>query len=159
MVEPTRKRERPPLPPPDRKLEETKTFSLRFVTTHRTRPADIDLVEMATGTGNLRKGKGGGKSWVGGFSGRPALIEELLPHIHARIGASAKKPAKMMETNLRGCWRFLDRCETEGGVERASPVVGLRPQPLRQPDAAYVGEGLAHPGQPARTALLRQRRR
>ncbi len=125
MVEPTRKRERPPLPPPDRKLEETKTFSLRFVTTHRTRPADIDLVEMATGTGDVRKGKGGGKSWVGGFSGRPALIEELLPHIHARIGASAKKPAKMMETNLRGCWRFLDRCETEGGVERANCVADI----------------------------------
>jgi len=118
VVEPTRKKERSPLAPRVVIAIKPQTYALKFITTHPTKPAEIDLTELATGASNSRKGKGGGKTWMGGFTGRPQLIHEMLPYIHARIGSSAKKPAKMMETYLRGCWRFLDRCEAAGGLNR-----------------------------------------
>jgi len=125
VVEPTRKRERAPLAPRVVIEIKPKTYALKFVTAHPTKPAEIDLTELATGASNSRKGKGGGKTWKGGFTGRPQLIHELLPYIHARIGSSAKKPAKMMETYLRGCWRFLDRCEAAGGLPRVECVADI----------------------------------
>jgi hypothetical protein len=121
MVEPSRKIEKDnaasnlhvvatsPRPSPD---------SLEFVTSHSTHPGKIDLLEFVKGA-NEPADPRQRKRWGGPFTGRPELLLELLPHIHAEYGAAKKTSCLALHKMLRAYWRLLDRCDA---LPESTPV-------------------------------------
>lgn len=97
--------------------------ALVFLTTHKTGPCEIDLTEFRDG-GKARIGPGYG-TWGGDFSGRPLLIQQLLPHIRAIHGAQSKDSIAQVMTILRTYWRFFDACDALPLDQRPKPVEGV----------------------------------
>jgi hypothetical protein len=122
MAEPTRKKNKKhgtvvvlPFPPA---LDET---SLVFLTTHKTNPCLVDLTELRDG----RYGSESITTCVGDFSGRPLLIQQLLPHIRAIHLAQAKKSIEQLISTLRTYWRLFDECDALPINQRPKPVEGV----------------------------------
>lgn len=80
---------------------------LKFRTTHRSNPADVDLTEFEVGQEVPRIG--GKRKWNGPFKGRRILIEELAPHIRISYGDSSRKSTGTLMNSLRIWWRLLDK--------------------------------------------------
>lgn len=79
--------------------------------------ARIDTSDLATGRGAL-----GNHRWKGGYSGRPALLKDLLPVIRADYSHLSPRRIRSPQAALRSFWRYLDSYEswreTNGSVVR-----------------------------------------
>jgi hypothetical protein len=91
---------------------------LRFTTTHRYNPTEVDLTEFAVGMQTPRIG--GKRRWNGNFSGRRALILELAPFIRVNRGNAPKNTITTMMNALRIWWRLLDK------YQDIAPVTSVR---------------------------------
>lgn len=83
---------------------------LRFWTEHPTENTLIDLNPFAAGEYQNPHPRGGG-NWAGPFSGRPDMIRELVPAIHARCTLAAQGTTKSYLAMLRAWWRLFDALE------------------------------------------------
>lgn len=112
MAELLQKRRKGGAQPPAEVLELPITPSLVFQTMNETKPYPFNLVPFAAGVTaeDIAKMTGTGKR-PQPFNGRPQLIQELLPHIHATHYAAAWNSCNGLENSLRWWWRLLDRCE------------------------------------------------
>lgn len=124
MAEPTRKKSKKhgaanvlQLP---QAIDET---SLVFITTHKTDPCLVDLTEFRDG-GTAPVGRGA-KFWRGDFSGRPLLIQQLLPHLRSIHSAQSDKSITALITGLRTYWRLFDACDALPLEQRPKPVQGV----------------------------------
>lgn len=118
MVEPTRKRNKATRPIPVYAAQELSTRLLIINSTHPDSPGTLDLNEFHTGKKNSSRAADNvgarvpfAGSWKGGFTGRPALIEELAPHIRAIYGTSPDLTLSSVKGALRAWWRLLDKYE------------------------------------------------
>lgn len=122
MAEPTRKKNKNhttavvnPFP------QANDEISLVFLSTHKTNPCLIDLTQF----------RDGGVApvdiyrWGGNFSGRPKLIQELLPHIRAIHTAQTKTSIDALMGTLRIYWRLFDECDALPLDQRPKPVEGV----------------------------------
>jgi hypothetical protein len=84
-----------------------------------------DLSEFLDGAPDVKTGKGGYR-WIGGFSGRPELLRDLLPVIRANY---SKYPPlhfhSLIVGGLRFLYRFLDAYEHLAGSQGLHPVSRL----------------------------------
>jgi len=117
MAEPSRKKNKEHgtanvLPFPQ-VIDET---SLVFVTTHATTPCMIDLTEFRDGGVGF-----GSAKWGGDFSGRPLLIEQLLPHIRAIYSSQSEASIDRFMSGLRTYWRLFDECDALPPDQRPKP--------------------------------------
>lgn len=83
---------------------------LRFWTKHDTKPCHVDLTDLALGQDIPKKG-GLKARWLGGYTGRPQLINELLPAIKEKLTWAAEKTCQGLVANLKNWWRLLDEIE------------------------------------------------
>lgn len=84
--------------------------SLRFHTTHLTKPCFVDL--SCFESGKLEAIRGGKRRWRGAYSGRPELIHELAPAIRDRLMPLASKSVSHYLDALTAWWRILDEIES-----------------------------------------------
>lgn len=87
---------------------------LKFWTNHPTENILVDLHPFANGefeNPNPISPKSG--YWGGPFTGRPALIAELAPAIHARCALIKKRRVEAYLGALRGWWRLFDAIESD----------------------------------------------
>lgn len=124
MAEPTRKKNKShgiantlSLP---QALEET---DLVFLTTHKTNPCLVDLTEFRDGRKAL-KGRGA-TQWAGDFSGRPLLIQQLLPHIRAIHSSQSPNAIRLVVYTLRAYWRLFDECDALPIDQRPQLIEGV----------------------------------
>lgn len=97
--------------------------SLVFLTTHKTVPCTVDLTEFRDGrTGPIGSGA---NSWGGDFSGRPLLIQQLLPHIRAIHSAHSDGTIDALVLTLRTYWRLFDECDALPMDQRPQRVEGV----------------------------------
>lgn len=123
MVEPNRKK----TPTPRSIHESTPNFpqsnkSLHLITNHPTRPGNINLEEFKLG--NQRPA---GARWNGAFTGRPYLINQLMPAIRFRYNDAPESSTSRLKNTLRMFWRMFDRCADIypiNGVEDISDIHG-----------------------------------
>ncbi len=127
MAEPTRKKNKKHgtanvLPLPET-IDET---ALVFLTTHKTSPCLVDLTEFRDGrTTPIGRGS---KQWVGDFSGRPLLIQQLLPQIRAIYSSQSQNANRLVVYSLRTYWRLFDACDalpTDQRPQRIETVAEL----------------------------------
>lgn len=103
-------------------LHPKNTGSLKFFTEHPTKPTEVDLTVFANGEkSNPRRTKGG--TWSGPFSGRPELIQELLPALHDRLLPLAEQSVTAYTSMLRSWWRLLDGVEAQ--LPSLAPVASI----------------------------------
>lgn len=97
--------------------------SLVFLTTHKTAPCWVELTEFRDGgTGPIGTGS---QRWGGDFSGRPQLIEQLLPHIRAIHGSHSEKSIEALMAALRTYWRLFDAFDALPMDQRPQRVEGV----------------------------------
>ncbi|WP_283745919.1 hypothetical protein [Sideroxydans sp. CL21] len=83
---------------------------LRFWTGHPTENILVDLHPFAIGAYQNPHPSGGG-NWAGPFHGRPVLIRELAPAIHARCTLASQSTSQGYLAVLRFWWRLFDALE------------------------------------------------
>lgn len=87
---------------------------LRFWTEHLTENTLVDLYPFADGQNQKPHPRGCG-NWAGPFSGRPELIRQLAPAIHARLLMASPSTVELHRVALRAWWRLLDALEATLG--------------------------------------------
>jgi hypothetical protein len=97
--------------------------SLVFLTTHTKVPCLVDLTEFRDG-GKAPIGKGSHR-WGGDFSGRPLLIEQLLPHVRAIHSSQSPQSIDKLVQALRTYWRLFDACDAMPMIQRPQRVEGV----------------------------------
>ena len=97
--------------------------ALVFLTTHKTDPYLVNLTEFRDGDKN-RVGAGSG-NWNGEFSGRPLLIQQLLPHIKAIHSSQSQVTFLGVMSALRTYWRLFDSCDALPDDQRPQSVQGV----------------------------------
>ena len=95
--------------------------SLVFLSTHKTNPCLIDLTPFRTGVETSSKIH----RWGGNFSGRPLLIQQLLPHIKAIHSDQTVKSIHSLMGTLRVYWRLFDECDALPQGQRPKTVKGV----------------------------------
>lgn len=80
--------------------------SLRFMSTHATKPSIFDATVFAEGRTLPVHVHGWDK---GGHSGRPKLTVALMPYIRIRYGAAPEKTLIHLNASMRAWWRFFDK--------------------------------------------------
>jgi hypothetical protein len=83
---------------------------LRFWTQHATKPCLVDLTDLDVGQENPKK-PGAEDRWLGGYSGRPSLIHELLPAIKEKLIWATEKTCRGCIADLKSWWRLFDEME------------------------------------------------
>lgn len=83
---------------------------LRFWTVHPTKPCLVDLAVFDSGQLEAR---GRSKRWNGPFSGRPALIAEMIPVIRDHLMPLTEKSVAQFMNALRAWWRLFDVLDAE----------------------------------------------
>lgn len=91
-------------------VKPTNNTQLRFWTEHPLENTLIDLYPFADGQFENPHPRGGG-AWGGPYTGRPKLIAELAPAIHARLFLLRPNSTSMYLSALRTWWRLFDRIE------------------------------------------------
>ncbi|WP_417431402.1 hypothetical protein [Kiloniella sp.] len=121
MADPTRNRlASKKLPALNLDLEETQFSPLRiFINPEKEASFEADFTAFAEGqtAENLRATNA--LAWTGDISPRPVLINELMPVIRTRYGASPKDTVKNIRHAMRDFWRYLDH------EQEALPVLSL----------------------------------
>ena len=112
------------LPAPARIDHPESDDPLVFWTHHDKEPCDVNLHSFATGQDYKAGGRRNGKKFVS-FTGRPALIHQLLPVIEEALSYAARATVESYMNTLRFWWRILD------AVEVAAAKVG---QPMTRVD-------------------------
>ncbi len=84
--------------------------NLIFWTLHGEKPCLVDLTDLALGQVNPKK-TGQEERWVGGYSGRPLLINELIPAIKDKLTWAAQRTCDGFVSNLKSWWRLFDEME------------------------------------------------
>lgn len=102
---------------------------LQFWTKHDTKPCHVDLTDLAFGQA-LPKKAGLQARWLGGYAGRPQLIDELLPAIKEKLTWAAEKTCEGLVANLKSWWRLFDEIErkdskTDLQIHKVSSVKDL----------------------------------
>lgn len=82
--------------------------TLKFLTLHKMKPCLVDLTPFRDGGAAAGKKNG---VWVGAFSGRPGLIEELAPVLKDALLPLASKSVEQYLVALRAWWRLFDAVE------------------------------------------------
>lgn len=97
--------------------------SLVFLSTHKTKPTTIDLTEFRDGASahiGVRH-----PNWGGDFTGRPLLIQQLMPCIRSIHSSQTEKSIDALISALRTYWRLLDACDALPSDQRPKPVQGV----------------------------------
>lgn len=95
---------------------------LKFWTQHATKPCFVDLTDLENGQ-KIPKKAGHEDRWLGGYSGRPSLIHELLPAIKEKLMWATAKTCLNCVADLKSWWRLFDEIETN----TANTLVALGP--------------------------------
>ncbi len=107
------------VPAPVASAEPASNEPLRFWTSHKEKPVLVDLEVFALGQ---QEGPSG--TWLGPFTGRPQLIAELAPALHATLGFASESSVSQFNHSLRTWWRLLDALEaTAPGASAPLPRV------------------------------------
>lgn len=116
---------------------------LRFWTGHPTENELVNLYPLANGEliNPHRSGSTVG-AWGGKFNGRPLLIKELAPAIHARLSLLGSGSARFGLTSLRVWWRLFDAFE-----ETRLPDGRIVPRVQSVADLNELHEAFAHQNQ------------
>lgn len=111
---------------------------LVFWTLHHKTPIKVDLRPFATGQGKCPTGR----STFESFSGRQALIAQLLPALKETILYRSIDSVRNYLGSLRAWWRVLDRVETdaENAGESMSRVMDVRLLTNMHAEAAHRAE-------------------
>jgi hypothetical protein len=88
--------------------------SLRFISSHATKPSLFDATVFAEGRTLPERAHGWDK---GGHSGRPKLTVALMPHIRSRYGAAPQKTLIHLHSAMRAWWRLFDKYTDIKSVE------------------------------------------
>lgn len=83
---------------------------LKFWTLHATKPCLVDLTDFEVGQDKPKK-PGMEDRWLGGYSGRPSLIHELLPAIKEKLMWATEKTCRGCIADLKSWWRLFDEME------------------------------------------------
>lgn len=83
---------------------------LKFWTQHATKPCLVDLTDLAVGQEEPKK-PGLEDRWLGGYSGRPSLVHELLPAIREKLMWAAEQTCTGCIADLKSWWRLFDEME------------------------------------------------
>lgn len=103
---------------------------------------EYDFGEFAEGADDIPLRGAGSSNWGGGFSGRPGLLEDLMPTIAASYSGRAALAVQALKSKLRAFWRFIDAYE----VWRMSDGVALpRIDRLHQISGAIL-QAFSEPG-------------
>lgn len=70
-----------------------------------------DFGELAEDATDVHPGGGGSLNWIGGFSGRPGLLQDLMPTIAATYAGRSPLQVRDLKSCLRAFWRFSDAYE------------------------------------------------
>lgn len=84
--------------------------SLTFWTSHPSRRTLVDLTILRDGQ---QISRGSGSSWTGPFSGRPTLLNEMLPVIQDHFAPLAEKSIRQIMVALKAWWRIFDSLERD----------------------------------------------
>jgi hypothetical protein len=110
----------PPKPP-----DGIESDPLVFWTRHPSEPSMVDLREFATG--RTREDLGGRATrWAGDFTGRPELLNDLLPLIKQEWITVRHSAMKVHLSSLRSWWRVLDEAERVPGTPDAKAIPKIR---------------------------------
>jgi hypothetical protein len=110
---------------------------LKFWTLHATKPFLVDLTDLQTGQERPKKPGMDGR-WLGGYSGRPSLIHELLPAIKEKLMWASEKTCKGCIADLKNWWRLFDEMEAPAN----NPELALAPTNSVK-DLTYLHQQLA----------------
>lgn len=104
--------------------EDTDSDPLIFWTRHPSEPSRVDLHEFATGRTRADLGSRATR-WAGDFTGRPELLNDLLPLIKQEWITVRHSAIKVHLSSLRSWWRVLDEAERmpDSSVAKAIPQV------------------------------------
>lgn len=91
-------------------IEDGAADPLVFWTKHPSEPSLVDLREFATGRTREELGSRATR-WAGDFTGRPELINDLLPLIKQEWITVRHPAMKVHLSSLRAWWRVLDEAE------------------------------------------------
>lgn len=103
--------------------------ALCFWTVHPTSPVLVDLNVFKQGETQRSRS---GSSYNGGFTGRPALIDEIAPYFRSLVEHTAARTVTQYLCSLRAWWRIFDSIE----VKAAS--IGIVTQ--RVTDITHISE-------------------
>lgn len=83
---------------------------LKFWTQHATKPFLVDLTDLTVGQESPKK-PGLENRWLGGYSGRPSLVQELLPAIKEKLMWASDRTCAGCIADLKHWWRLFDEME------------------------------------------------
>jgi len=110
---------------------------LRFWTQHARKACLVDLSDLELGQDKPKK-PGLEDRWLGGYSGRPTLIHELLPAIKEKLMFATEKTCRGRVADLKMWWRLFDE------MEALSPQSGIAVTPVRSvKDLTHLHQQLA----------------